>query len=278
MTPLQALGLGIVQGLTEFLPVSSSGHLVLAEKILGATAKSPVTFEVVAHLGTLLATLIVFRKPVWEILCFLGRAVTGKTGGRFWSDPSGRLFVLLVIGTIPAGLCGALFKHPIEAMFSNVLLVAVALCVTGTLLLATRWSRPRADGGRVISLGQTLIVGIAQAIAITPGISRSGSTIATGLLCGMERETAARFSFLLSMPAIAGAVVLKAHDIAEASIHAGWQPLAVGFLASLIVGYAALRLLLGFVRRGQLHWFGIYCWIVGLAAIVALYLGFLGAR
>jgi len=275
MTSLQAFLLGIVQGLTEFLPVSSSGHLVLGEKLLGVTTDMPVTFEVVAHLGTLLATLIVYRKPVWDILTFLGRAVTGKTGGRFWSDPNGRLFLLLVLGTIPAGLVGALFKHPIEAMFESARLVAVALCVTGAVLIATLWSRPRREGAENVSVGQTLLVGIAQAIAVTPGISRSGSTIATGLLCGIDRETAARFSFLLSMPAIAGAVVLKAHDIARAGAKAGTLPLAVGFVTSFVVGYVALRVLLGFVRRGQLHWFGVYCWVVGLTAIVAFSLGFL---
>jgi len=274
MTPLQALLLGIVQGLTEFLPVSSSGHLVLGKKILSVASEMPVTFEVVVHAGTLLATLLVFWKPVWEILCFLGR-VTKRPSECLSGDPAGRLLLLLILGTIPAGLAGVLFKDWIESLFSNALLVAVGLCVTGTFLFATYWSRQRAAGIEDVSAAQGLIVGVAQAIAITPGISRSGSTIAAGLLCGTDRETAARFSFLLSMPAIAGAAVLKAPDIAQASVTVGWLPLVIGFLSSFIVGVAALLVLLAFVRRGRLHWFGYYCWLVGLAAIVAFSLGFL---
>jgi len=276
MTPLQAFLLGIVQGLTEFLPVSSSGHLVLGKKILGVASELPVTFEVVVHLGTLAATLIVFWKPVWEILRFLGRVLTRRTTGRLWADPSCRLLVLVVLGTIPAGAAGVLFNDQIEAMFSNALLVAVALCVTGAVLFSTRWSRARGEGIESVSVARGLIVGIAQAVAITPGISRSGSTIATGLLCGMDRETAARFSFVLSMPAIAGAAMLKARDIEAAGIQVGWWPLAVGFVTSFIVGIVALVVLLAFVRRGRLHWFGYYCWLVGLAAIVAFSFGFLG--
>jgi len=275
MTPLQALWLGIVQGLTEFLPVSSSGHLVLGKKILGVASEMPVTFEVVVHLGTLLATLIVFWRPVWEILSFLGRAATGKVKGSLWADPPCRLLVLLVLANIPAGVVGVLFNDFLESLFSNALLVAVALCVTGTALLATRWSRVRREGMENVSVGQGLIVGVAQAIAITPGISRSGATIATGLLCGMDREAAARFSFLLSMPAIAGAAVLKARDIEAAGAQIGWAPLLVGFVASFAVGLIALTILLAFVRRGRLHWFGYYCWLVGLAALTAFSLGFL---
>jgi len=275
MTPLEASLLGIVQGLTEFLPVSSSGHLVLGKKMLGVATEMPVTFEVVVHLGTLLATLIVFWKPVREILIFLGRAVTGKAQGRLWADPSGRLLALIVLATIPAGAVGVLFEEQIEKMFDNALLVGIALCITGTVLFATRFARPRGEGIVNVSVGRGLIVGIAQAIAITPGISRSGATIAGGLMSGIDRETAARFSFLLSMPAIAGATVLKAPDIAEAGVTVGWLPLAAGFVASFVVGLAALWLLLTFVRRGQLHWFAYYCWLVGVAAIGAFALGLL---
>jgi undecaprenyl-diphosphatase len=249
--------------------------LVLGKKLLGVASEMPVTFEVVVHLGTLLATLIVFWRPVWEILRFLGRAATGKATRPLWADPSCRLLVLLVLANIPAGVVGVLFNDFLESLFSNALLVAVALCVTGTALLATRWSRVKHEGMENVSVGPGLIVGVAQAIAITPGISRSGATIATGLLCGMDREAAARFSFLLSMPAIAGAAVLKARDIAAAGAQIGWAPLVMGFIASFAVGLIALTILLALVRRGRLHWFGYYCWLIGLAAIVAFSLGFL---
>jgi len=284
MTLLEALLLGVVQGLTEFLPVSSSGHLVLGKKLLGVAAEMPVTFEVVVHMGTLLATLIVFWKVVKEILVSLGRIVTRRSNSRPPDDPSCWLAVLIVVATIPAGLVGAFFEDNIESMFSSTPTVAVALCVTGALLFATRSAggspvvrngprQARADSIADVSLGQALAVGVAQAIAITPGISRSGSTIVTGLLCGIGPEAAATFSFLLSMPAIAGAIVLKARDISSAASAVGAAPLIAGFVSSLVVGYVALRLLLGFVRRGQLHWFAYYCWLIGLSAIVAYALG-----
>jgi len=296
MTPLQAFLLGVVQGLTEFLPVSSSGHLVLGKRLLRVSAEMPVTFEVVLHAGTLLATLVVFRRPVWEIVVFLWRAVVpqGRRGegagthgdgaaaagsrgplGRLWSDPAGRLLVLLIVGTIPAAVVGVLFEDWIEGLFSNALLVGVALCATGVVLFATRWVQPRGEGVETLSAGKAVLVGVAQAAAITPGISRSGSTIATALLCGVGRETAARFSFLLSMPAIGGAIVLKLKDIAAAEAEVGWQPLAVGFFTSLVVGYIALRVLLAFVRRGRLHWFAYYCWAIGAAAVAACLFGYL---
>jgi len=275
MTSLQALLLGMVQGLTEFLPVSSSGHLVLGKKFLGVASEMPVTFEVVVHAGTLLATLIVFWKPLWEIMGFLGRVATRRTRGRLWADPSCRLLVAIVLGTIPAGVAGVLLNDRIESLFSSILLVAIALCATGTLLFATHWSRSCTQGSENVSVPQALIVGVVQAIAIAPGISRSGSTIATGLLCGIDREAAARFSFLLSMPAISGAAVLKARDIAQASVAVGWLPLALGFAMSFVVGLVALWVVLTFVRQGRFHWFGYYCWVVGLAAIVAFSLGFL---
>ncbi|KPL08596.1 hypothetical protein AMJ85_08375 [candidate division BRC1 bacterium SM23_51] len=294
MTALQALLLGVLQGLTEFLPVSSSGHLVLGKKVLGVASEMPVTFEVVVHAGTLIATLLVFWRPVWEILVFLASAVRRQAGGRqdsqsgtkaggppfgevrrWWTDPAGRLLTLIVVGTIPAVLVGFLLEEKIELLFGNALLVGMALCVTGAVLFASRWSRCRREGIEGISLGMGVLVGIAQALAITPGISRSGATIATGLLGGIDRETAARFSFLLSMPAVAGAVVVKTGDIAQAGGEVGWLPLLVGFAASLVVGYAALRVLLAFVRYGRLHWFAYYCWPVGGAATVAFALGFL---
>lgn len=270
----------MVQGLTEFLPVSSSGHLVLGKKVLGVTTEMPVTFEVVVHLGTLLATLIVFWRPVWEVIEFVFRGAWQKPTGndsksadtgliqRWWNDPAGRLCILVVVGTIPAGVAGVAFKDAIEAMFSSTLLVGIALIVTGTALFLTRWT---SAGGRDmgnLSMGRGLLVGIAQAVAIVPGISRSGSTISTALFCGIERETAARFSFLLSMPAIAGAAVLKARDIGEAAVEAGTLPLILGFLSSLIVGLLALKVLLAFVRLGRLHWFSWYCWLIGVLAIV----------
>ena len=183
------------------------------------------------------------------------------------------MFTLVVLGTIPAGLVGVLFEEQIEAFFGNALLVGVALLVTGCVLFATRWSRPRGDGIESVSAAKALLIGVAQAVAIVPGISRSGTTISTALLGGVDRETAARFSFLLSIPAILGATLLQAREIADAGATVGWLPLAAGFAGSFVVGYAALRLLLAFVRRGRLHWFAWYCWLIGAAALAAIWLG-----
>ncbi|MCX8038179.1 MAG: undecaprenyl-diphosphate phosphatase [Candidatus Sumerlaeia bacterium] len=275
MTTLQAFVLGLVQALTEFLPVSSSGHLVLAQKAMQLRTDFPATFEVVVHLGTLLATLLVFWKPVWEMVVFFFGTAIRKPNACMCRTGAGWMIVLIVIGSIPAGVVGVLFEDQIEAMFSNALLVALALCATGAVLFATRWSRPRGVGVENVSLGRGLIVGVAQAIAITPGISRSGSTIAAGLLCGIDRETAARLSFLLSLPAVGGAALLKARDIGEAGAAIGVEPLLAGFVTSFMVGYLALKILLGFVRRGRLHWFAYYCWALGIAALIAWSMGYL---
>ncbi len=273
MTPLQAFFLGLVQALTEFLPVSSSGHLVLAQKAMHLRTDFPATFEVMVHLGTLLATLLVFWKPVWDMVVFFFGTAVRKPGTCWCGSRPGWTIVLVVVGSIPAGGVGILFEDQIE--FSNALLVAVALCATGAVLFATRWSRPRSVGVENVSLARGLIVGVAQAIAITPGISRSGSTIAAGLLCGIDRETAAQVSFLLSLPAVGGAALLKARDIGEAGAALGVIPLLIGFATSFLAGYIALRILLGFVRRGRLHWFAYYCWALGIAALIAWSGGYL---
>ena len=209
MNILQALWLGVLQGVTEFLPISSSGHLVLGKAILGVHTEG-VAYEVFVHFGTFLAILTVFWGDVWKILVAVGHVLRHPSADN-WSlsyreDPFFRVGILILLGTIPVVVVGLFLEHEIEAAFSNPLLVSVALLVTGTLLLGTRWIRPQDTRFGVV---RAFVIGLAQAFAILPGISRSGSTIAAAMYAGVERSEAARFSFLLVLPAILGATVLE---------------------------------------------------------------------
>jgi undecaprenyl-diphosphatase len=251
--------LGVVQGLTEFLPVSSSGHLVLGQQLLGLT-EPELLFDVAVHVGTLAAVVVVFRADLWTMV--KGLWARGPQGAR-----GRRLLWLVALGTLPAAAAGVLLKSLFESLFASPAAVGAALLFTGCLLMATRLA-PSGDRGLArTGPGRALGVGLAQALAITPGVSRSGATIAAGLFLGLERETAARLSFVLSVPAILGALVLQlAHlDPAQAPPLA---PLLVGAATAAASGLAALKLLLRLVRSGRLHWFAWYCWALGLFAVV----------
>jgi len=250
---LQAVILGIVQGLTEFLPVSSSGHLVLFQTWLGDAffaQEHPLLFVLALHVGTLLPVLWFYRDSLRELSTERGR----------------RMGALVLVGTVPTGLIGVLFKDHFETLFSSPDRVAVALLVTGALLFATRGREPTGDDD-ALTVRTALIIGLAQGLAITPGISRSGTTIAVALFLGLNRELAARFSFLLSIPAICGAVVLEMKDGVDVS-GTDWSAVGAGFAASMVVGYAALVMLVALVKRGGLHHFAWYLWPVGVAALI----------
>lgn len=284
MTTFDAILLGVVQGLTEFLPVSSSGHLVVASSLLGVNApESGLIFEVVVHLGTLVAVVAVYARDLWQVIRGSVAAVPTLLRGRFgeaMEDPGARLGIFIVAATIPTGLMGVLLEDTFERLFGNPLAVGFAFLVTGTVLFVSdRLVQPvnsedpdtATRDVRTMTLGHALIVGIAQGIAITPGISRSGSTIATGLILRLDRQLAARFSFLLSIPAILGATVLQIRKI-DASSAAAVTPLLVGGAAAAISGYLALRLLLRLVDRGRFGAFAWYLWPLGIAVIVAAFL------
>ena len=204
---LAAVVLGVVQGLTEFLPVSSSGHLVMFQQWLPVTG-DPLAFDLVLHLGTLVPVVLVYRADLWRVVTdvFQGE-------GRFTERPGVRLLALLVLGSIPTAAMGLGFEDQFHHLFSNPVSVGVAFAVTGAVLFATRWAPSGQTDERGMRWWQAVLVGFAQGIAITPGISRSGSTIAAGLFLGMDRAYAARFSFLLSLPAIGGAFLLKAGQL-----------------------------------------------------------------
>jgi undecaprenyl-diphosphatase len=272
---LQALWLGVLQGVTEFLPISSSGHLVLGKAILGVHTTG-VAYEVFAHFGTFLAILTIFWADVWNILKAVGRAVRHPSVGTwhesYHEDPFFRLAILICLGTIPAVVVGLLFKQEIEAAFTSPLFVSLALIVTGTFLLGTRWTRPHDTRFGMV---RAFVIGLAQAFAILPGISRSGSTIAAAMYSGVERSEAARFSFLLVLPTILGATVLECAELLQTGLPSqGAITLLVGTVAAYGSGAIALKWLLGVIRRGRLDRFAYYCYAVGIVGLIWFAHGF----
>ncbi len=275
MDILQAITLGVVQGLTEFLPVSSSGHLVLFQALLGMTEPA-LFFNVSVHVGTLAAVVIFFRRDLHAIAKALVRLTVGSLQARRWTWPADtrqaaacRLAVLICIGSVPTAMIGLLFKQFADQIFASVLLVGILLLITGTLVWATRRIQTPGNGGKQMGAFDALLVGTVQGLAVLPGISRSGATIATALFRGISRDNAARFSFLLSLPAIVGAEILSLKDLGGADIAAGWGAVAAGTAAAFIVGYLSLRWLVALIRKGRLFVFAPYCWLMGLAAIFA---------
>jgi undecaprenyl-diphosphatase len=266
---LQALWLGVLQGVTEFLPISSSGHLVLGKVILGVHTEG-VAYEVFVHFGTFLAVLTVFWGDIWDMLKAVGRVLRHPSPSSWYSsygeDPFFRLAALIVAGTIPAILVGLLFAREIESAFSNPLFVSIALIVTGSFLLGTRWIRPRDTRYGIV---RALLIGVAQAFAILPGISRSGATIAAAMYGGVERSEAARFSFLLVLPAILGATLREGTKLLHTGL-ASQQAvtLLIGTLAAYCSGAIALKWLLGVIRRGRLDRFAYYCYAIGIVGLI----------
>lgn len=277
MDTYQAVILGIIQGLTEFLPVSSSGHLVLGQHIFGLKAPA-LLFDVSVHMGTLAAVLLVFYKEIFAISAALGRfgyatLTSGKNGrAMIVQDTNLKMALLIVIGSIPTAILGLMFHNIADRLFSSMLLVGCMLLITGSFLWGTRLFHTTGDvETKSLSPVKSLVIGLVQGMAVMPGISRSGSTIVTGLFLGLDREVAARYSFLLSIPAIIGAEGLALKSSLATGIRPD-TPMLLGTLSAFVVGYLALILLLKIVRQGQLYLFAPYCWIVGGAAVIADFL------
>lgn len=264
-----AVVLGILQGLTEFLPVSSSGHLVLGKALLGI-AEQGITFEVFVHFGTLGAVLTIFRKDVYNLITsffVILKTVWSKEQitDRYRNDANVRLVIYILVATLPAVVVGLLFESQIETAFSSPRLVGVTLIITAALLLL---SLIPAKKFKPLSFGNTLVMGFAQALAILPGISRSGSTISIGLVQKVSGDDAARFSFLLAVPAILGATILKVGDLFVTGIDSGFfWVLLVGTVSSYLSGYFAIESLLRIVRKGKLYLFAPYCLVLGIVAL-----------
>jgi undecaprenyl-diphosphatase len=264
VTLLESTTLGILQGLTEFLPVSSSGHLVLMQTFMGIGGPV-VFFDVLLHIGTLAAVLVVFRKNIAAIFRESATAVAGN-GKPISELPHAWFMLMIIVGSVPAGIIGILLEDTFEELFSSPLSVGFFLLVTGMLLFPTRRIKQGARTVGMITMYDAIIIGMAQAMAITPGISRSGATIAVALFLGLERETAVKYSFLLSIPAIAGAVLLKSLSMPE--LPANLPNYAAGMISAFGVGLVALLWLVRLVNRGKLEYFAYYCWGVGISVVI----------
>ncbi|MBN2281907.1 MAG: undecaprenyl-diphosphate phosphatase [Candidatus Marinimicrobia bacterium] len=266
MNFIESLLLGMIQGLTEFLPVSSSGHLVIFQKLLGI-ASDNLAFEIIVHLGTLMSVFVVFYNDLLNLIKSLCIGIRNPKSA-YIQDEYFKLAIQIMVGTIPAVFAGLLFKDFFERIFHNSSLVGITLIITGAILLSTKFLN-KID--KKLSLINSLLIGTGQALAIFPGISRSGTTISTALFCGISKREAARFSFLLSIPAILGAAVLEIKDLIISGI-SGQQilSLATGFLSSFLVGYLAIRFLLNIINKGKFFWFAPYCFLAGLFVLILL--------
>ena len=260
MSALEAILLGLLQGLTEFLPVSSSGHLAIGKALFGIET-SDLSFEVAVHAATVLATIVVFRKDIWKLLCGLFK----------WQYNSETRYILLILlSMVPVFIVGVFFKDSVEALFGNgLVVVGIALLVTALLLfLSETLAARRREEGTKMMWRSALWMGLAQAVAVVPGLSRSGSTIATGLLCGVRKDEVTRFSFLMVLVPILGEAFLDVVGGGFAASSVGALPLLLGFLAAFVSGLFACRIMIAMVRRARLKWFALYCVLVGVACLV----------
>ena len=266
MILLEAIILGVVQGFTEFLPISSSAHLIVLPWMFGwqGTLVDSLNFDVALHAGTLVAILAFFWRDWLELL----RKFFVGLGDGSWKTGEGRLGWFIILATLPAGLLGVKYEHVVEESFRNPMLIAVSLVVVSLIMWAADRFSAKTAGMERMTLGHAVIIGCAQATALVPGVSRSGSTIIAGLFAGYTRESAARFSFLLSTPVIAGAAVLKLHKLRLAPGEA--LPFALGVAFSAVVGYLSIKFFLSFLNRHSLNLF-VWYRLVLAAAIVILW-------
>jgi undecaprenyl-diphosphatase len=269
MDIIQAIIIGLVQGLTEFLPVSSSAHLIFAQQALGV-ADVGLAFDVLLHVGTLVAVIVYFFNDIVNMIKgFILSLVDLKNGnfmGELKKDPYKKLAWLTILATIPIGIVGVLFNDIVESMFMGLTVPAFLLLITGCLLYVSQRMNTGKIDVRNITLKEALIMGCGQALAILPGLSRSGTTIAAGLFAGLDKEFAAKFSFILSIPAILGAAVFQLKDLSGGSVEIG--ACIAGFIVAAISGYLAISFLLKIVREKSLDIFAYYCWIVGIIVLV----------
>ena len=261
----EALLMGILQGLTEFLPVSSSGHLMIARDLLGVNPEGFLDFTVTVHFATVLSTIIIFRKQIWDIL---------KGVLKFKNNDQMDYFLKLCVSIVPVAVVGLFFKDKVESVFADSLLtVAICLLVTAALLCFSDFFSFKPREGKSarngISYLQAIIVGLGQAIAVAPGLSRSGTTITAGLATGLRREYAVKFSFLMSLPAVLGANILSFVDAVQEGVDwANMPAYLVGTAVALVSGIAAISLLKYISQKGKFGGFAYYCWVVGVLSII----------
>jgi undecaprenyl-diphosphatase len=265
----ESIILGFLQGLTEFLPVSSSGHLIIGKEVLGIEASDDLVFEVVVHCATVLSTIIVFRKQIWSLL---------KGFFQFKNNDETDYLLKIAVSMIPIFVVGIFFKDAVETLFTSLRSVGIALCVTAVLLTFSDYASRFADGKQClsdrkgyrnnISYWQAFVVGLSQSIAVLPGLSRSGTTIATGLICGVRRDVMAQFSFLMVLVPILGETFLSLVGGEIASSAVGTLPLILGFLSAFVSGLFACNVMIALVKKAKLTWFAVYCALAGVAVIL----------
>lgn len=264
MSILEAIILGALQGLTEFLPVSSSGHLQLAKELLGVELTSNLTFDVLLHMATVLSTVVVLWSEIWWLIKGLFKC--GMNDEKSY-------FLKLVVSMIPIGIVGLLLRDKIDALLSSqyiMVVVGAMLLLTAVLLSFAYYAKPR--NKTTISYGDAFVIGLGQAVASMPGLSRSGTTIATGLMLGNEKGAVATFSFLMVLAPIVGQTILDVADGGLSIVGVSTAALVAGFVSAFVVGCLACKTMIGIVKRGKLIWFALYCAIVGTIAIASYFM------
>lgn len=270
MNTIQALLMGLLQGLTEYLPVSSSGHLTIASTLFGINGEENMLFTIMVHVATVLSTIVILGGEIWKIIKGMFGPLNNSAQGLNRLNPDQRYVLNILVSMIPIGIVGVFFKDQVEAIFgSGMTIVGICLLVTALLLTFSYYARPREREN--ISLGHAFIIGLAQAIAVLPGLSRSGSTIATGLMLGEKKSNMAQFSFLMVIPPILGEALLDVLKMVKGEslgAEIGWLPLTVGFLAAFISGCVACKWMIGIVKKGKLIYFAYYCAIAGVISLI----------
>lgn len=272
MTYLQAIILGLAQGLAEFLPISSSGHLALIQYFFGISADNVLPFAVLLHLGTLVSVFIVYWKDIVELVKELGAVIkdicTGK-GPRINANPTRRLGFMIIVATIPTAVIGMLFNDLFNAMYLSLIAIGTGLLITGTILVVAERMGKNNKTVKEMKFRHAVFVGVMQGIAICPGISRSGSTLFGGLIAGLNREFAVKFAFLISIPSILGSVILEAPDAFEAGMDMALiGPVIAGVVVSALSGLFAIKAMIKLVSNKRLIGFSIYTWALGIAVII----------
>ena len=261
MNSVEALVLGLVQGLTEYLPVSSSGHLAIGSYLFNVNGEENLAFTVAVHVATVLSTFVI----LWSEIAWILKGLF-----KFELNDETRYTLNIIVSMIPVGIVGVFFKETVENIFgSGLLIVGIMLLVTAALLTFSYYAKPRPK--EKISIMDAFIIGVAQALAVLPGLSRSGSTIATGLLLGNKKERLAQFSFLMVIPPILGEALLDVIKVAKGEEAFGGidtLPLAVGFIAAFVSGCLACKWMINIVKKGKLIYFGIYCAVAGIITII----------
>jgi undecaprenyl-diphosphatase len=258
MDIIQSIVLGVVQGLTEFLPISSSGHLVLLQELFGIK-NPPIFFDTILHLGTLVAVAFYLRKEIIYIL----KTITQKE--------TIRLILFLILATIPAVIAGLFLQDKMEEIFSSIFYVGIFFLLTSVILFATRFFQKQTKDFKTINWFDALFIGVFQAVAILPGVSRSGSTISASIFRNMEREAAFKFSFLMSIPVIFGAFVLQLTKQHFQFFNGDVTPNIIGFLFAMIFGFVSLKIIEKVLIKGKLHYFAYYCLVLGLIVLIFIH-------